>query len=171
MPRGVRSVRRPRHSFRAACGAAVVGGAALLAGCDGSPPAPVVLDSDGEAFVPVDALEPQQLTGAWSSPGGRCAEPDFTIAEDDSSAERGLAVRAEFNGWTRTGRLRLEAGPDIRFVDPERILPVSLQAGGLLIDAPSDGLAVLGSRNIFEGGVTFMKCAPQADAAPTGGAE
>ena len=127
----------------------------VLTACSGDP-APV--DVEGAAFTRVSSLEEEDMVGIWSSQGGSCTQPDFTILRDASTDRQGLAVTGEFNGWERTGRLNMEEA-EMRFVDPRRELPVRIEDGGLHVGPPSDGLAVLGSRNIFAEGVIFRKCA------------
>ena len=131
-----------------------------LAACGdpGTPTEPIVLDADGNEFVRIRDLGESALSGSWSSTGGSCDSPDFVIARDGQTGSMGLAVRADFNGWDRTGRID-PGGSEMQFIDPRRDLPVRLDDGGLHVGAPSDGLAVLGSRNIFEEGVLFRKCA------------
>lgn len=132
----------------------------LLAACSEPQPAadPIVLDMDGNGFLAIDDLTEASLTGSWSSTGGSCDTPDLVISRDERTDAQGLAVAAEFNGWDRTGRIEPQ-GDALRFIDPRKALPIRLEEGGLHISPPPDGLAVLGSRNIFEGGVVFRKCA------------
>ena len=128
-----------------------------LAACgNGGGSETVTATPGGPAFVSIDALDAEALTGDWSTASGDCAAPDFSITGDSGGG--GLAVSAEFNGWDRTGRLPA-GGDTLTFIDPTKRLPVRLEDGGLHIGPPADGLAVLGSRNIFEEGVIFRKCA------------
>jgi hypothetical protein len=128
-------------------------GAAAFTACSPPTEAPPAPAEDAQ-FVAIETLGPETLLGSWTSEGGDCETPDFTIADD---GRRQLAVSAAFNGWDRTGRVE-DDGATFRFADPTKRLPVALEDGGIRVRAPSDGLAVLGSRNLFAEGVLFRKC-------------
>ena len=116
-------------------------------------------DSGGQDFLYVESMDTDGLTGSWASAAeGNCNAPDFVISSDELTPELGLAVAANFNGWDQTGRIEPE-GDDITFIDPTKHLPAALEEGALRLRAPADGVAVLGSRNIFAEGALFRKCA------------
>ncbi|MBZ6377254.1 hypothetical protein B5C34_05850 [Pacificimonas flava] len=132
----------------------------LMAACsEETIEAPEMEQPETAGFVGISELGGEAPLGAWATEGGDCTAPDFRISDDGGERP---AVEAEFNGWDRTGRLR-SADSVIRFVDPTKNLPIALEDGGLRVFPPPDGLAVLGSRNLFEEGVLFRKCAEAAD--------
>ena len=113
----------------------------------------------GQDFIYVEEMDADGLMGSWASAAeGDCARPDFVISRDELTSELGLAVAANFNGWDQTGRIE-PGGEDITFIDPTKHLPAALEKGALRLRAPADGVAVLGSRNIFAEGALFRKCA------------